>query len=484
MSSKHMVLAAAGIAALLASVPAGGAFAYNRPDVVIQAHRDRQQAIADSVAAIQALAADGSRDLTAEELREVDGLLTEADGLERQIEAHERATTLQNRLATPQGRQTEADAESGVTNAAAPRAATLAAGARAEPRPRATPQGTSGFHNFGEFARAVRAANMGGQADRRLLNAATTYGSESVGADGGFAVPPDYRTEIMDRVFGEDSLIARADQIRSASNTLTLPTDMTTPWDTTGGIQAYWSGEAQARTQSKPALQDISVRAHSLDVLVPVTQELLEDAPALDSYLRRKAPEKMDFKLSYGMAWGGGVGMPLGWMNSPCLVTQTAEAAQTTDTVNATNITKMYGRMPLQSRRSAVWLIHPDAEQQLPLMTIGQQPVYLPPGGLSQSPFGTLLGRPVIPHQVCETVGDLGDVMFVDLAQYLALIKTGGGRDSNGYRSDVSMHLWFDQSMVAYKFSLRVGGQPWWSAAIAQRDGSNTQSPFVTLASR
>jgi HK97 family phage major capsid protein len=259
---------------------------------------------------------------------------------------------------------------------------------------------------------------------------------------------------------------------------------MTTPWDASGGIQAYWTGEAQARTQSKPALQDVSDRAHSLDVLVPVTQELLEDAPALDSYLRRKAPEKLDFKLSYGLAWGGGVGMPLGWMNSPCLVTQAAEGAQTSQTINVANVTKMFGRMPLSSRRTGIWLIHPDAEQQLPQMVVGQMPVYMPPGGLSQAPYGTLLGRPVIPHQVCATIGSLGDIMFVDLNQYLALIKTGGGRDDNGFRSDVSMHLWFDQSMVAYKFNLRIGGQPWWSAAISPRSGSNTQSPFVTLASR
>jgi hypothetical protein len=33
--------------------------------------------------------------------------------------------------------------------------------------------------------------------------------------------------------------------------------------------------------------------------------------------------------------------------------------------------------------------------------------------------YGSLWGRPVIPHQVAETIGDLGDVMLVDLVQYL-----------------------------------------------------------------
>jgi HK97 family phage major capsid protein len=263
-----------------------------------------------------------------------------------------------------------------------------------------------------------------------------------------------------------------------------MPIDMTTPWQATGGIQSFWTAEAATKTQSKIALEDVNVRVHTLATLVPVTEELLEDAPAIDAYLRRKVPEKMDFKLAYALAWGTGAGMPLGWMNSPALVTVAAENAQTADTINATNIVKMLGRLPVSSRQNAVWLIHPDAEVQLPLMTVANQPVYMPPGGLADAPFGRLMGRPVIPHQLTETVGDLGDIMLVDLSQYLTAVKAGGARDANGMRTDVSIHLWFDQDMVAYRFTVRIGGQPWWSSATAMRDGSNTMSPFVTLASR
>ena len=323
-----------------------------------------------------------------------------------------------------------------------------------------------------------------GATDPRLQNAATTYGSESTGADGGFAVPPDYRSEIMSRVFGEDSLIARTDRIQTASNTVTLPIDMTTPWQVSGGLQAYWVAEGAIKTESKPGLEEVTVKAHTLAALVKVTDELLEDAPAMDSYLRRKVPEKIDFAISYALAWGNGAGKPLGWMNSPALVTVAAEAAQTTDTVNATNLMKMWGRMPAANRRTAIWLMHPDAEATLPGMTIGNTPIYMPPGGLSGSQYGTLFGRPVIPHQVCETIGDLGDVMLIDPASYLTVTKTGGGRDANGLRTDVSIHLHFDQDITSFRFTSRVGGQPWWSAALAQRDGSNTQSPFITLASR
>lgn len=486
--SVAAVLALGALSATLGPVWADAA----TNDQVIMAHRQRQEDLMASASAVLARAESEGRDLTEAELTEVEGLNREHEQIERQIAMRERTLTNAGVLTAPRARQTEADdAEPGVesaprmTNLAAPTAAP-AASRRAEPQPRATARGTGGFRAFGEFAMAVRNAKLNpSSVDGRLTNASlSTYGNEGSGSDGGFAVPPDFRTDIMSRVFGQDSLATLCDRIPISGNSFTAPTDMTTPWDATGGIQAYWTGEAEAITQSKPKLQEVNVKAHKLNVLVPVTEEALEDAVALDGYLRRKAPEKIDFKLSYALAWGNGAGMPLGFMRSDALVTVAAEGGQTADTIVANNVVKMLSRLPVSSRRNAVWLIHPDAEAQLPLMTVGQQPVYVQPGGFQNDPFGRLLGRPVIPHQVCETVGDLGDIMLVDMSQYLLVQKTGGGRDANGIKIDTSMHLWFDQDTMAFKFGLRAGGQPWWSSSIAQRDGSNAQSPFVTLAAR
>ena len=472
-------------------------------EATIQAQRDRQSELADAQQTILAAADAEGRELTVEENKELDELAAEFDKIENSINRRTRAHEQSEALTASAGRQAEDDplenealgddhANAGANAPAAagpaPRVNNLASRGRVPAAPRISANGNFGFRNFGDFAFAVRNASLNGrEVDQRLLRnaAASTYGSEGSGADGGFAVPPDFRSEIMTKVFGEDSLVARTDAMRSSSNQITIPTDMTTPWDSTGGIQAYWTGEAAAISQSKPALQDITVKAHKLAVLVPITEELAEDAPAIGSYLNRKVPEKLDFKISNALVRGNGVGQPLGFLNSPALVTVSKESGpQTADTIVAANIVKMFARMPVQSRRTAVWLIHPDAEPQLPLMTIGDQPIYVPAGGFRDSPFGTLLGRPVIPHQVCETVGDLGDIMFVDFAQYLALMKTGGGRDANGVKSDVSMHLWFDQDLLAFKTTVRLGGQPWWSAATSSRDGSFTQSPFVVLEAR
>src|SRR5262249_38323271 len=157
----------------------------------------------------------------------------------------------------------------------------------------------------------------------------------------------------------------------------------------------------------------------------------------------------------------------------------------------AMNIMKMYNRMYGPSRPNAVWLYNPEVEPQLFKLSIPGTDntgnfvgtfggmVYVPPNGLSASPFGTLFGRPCIPTQACSSLSTEGDIIFADLSQYLLLLK--GGQNP---RVDVSVHLWFDQDLTAFKFSLRVGGIPWWSQVVQPLNGSNTYSPIVTCATR
>ena len=419
-----------------------------------QTHQERQDDLVASSQAIMAGAERRGRDLTPSETKKVKANAAAFKKADAMIEIQKMVAQQEAEL----GRR--------------PRAPAAAKSARLS--------ANHGFHNgIGEFVMAVKNAGMiGGQIDGRLkAAAASTYGNESSGTDGGFAVPPDFRETIMARVFGEDSLIARTDQQPISGNSLTFPTDMTTPWGS-GGITTFWTGEAAPTTQSKPVLENVAVRLHKLSCLVPVTDELLEDAPAMGSYVTRKAAERIDFKVSDAIAFGTGAGQPLGFMNSAALVSQAKEGSQSADTIVAGNVVKMMSRLPAQSRRTAVWLIHPDAEPQLPLMTISNQPVYMPPGGLSGLMYGTLLGRPVIPHQVCQTVGDLGDIMLVDLSQYLTAVKAGG------VRAQTSIHLWFDQGITAFRFDLRIAGQPWWSGTTTSNNGSFTQSPFISLAER
>jgi len=440
------------------------------------------------------------RDWTIEEAAEVDRNLAAFDDAIQQIERLKKLEAQQQFVLKPAGRVTKAAEPAKPDDGEGEGEGYTPNGNRLKPKTsiRAAEDFSriknGGFRSLGDMAWAVaKACSRGGSIDQRLerLAAATTYGNESSGADGGFAVPPDFRNSIMETVLAEESLLAKCDQVTVDGNQFTCPMDETSPWQTTGGIQAYWDGEAAAATQSKPQLGERTVKANKIRALVPMTEESMADASALDSWLRKKAPVKIAHKVDLAIFQGTGVGQPLGVLNSPALVTVSKETSQTADTLIGLNVIKMHMRMYAPCRKNAVWLINQDIEAELTNLSLpGRDAVgnavtgwggllYIPPGGLSASPFGTLLGRPVIPNQVCETLGDKGDIAFIDFTQYLAVLKSGPNP-----RVETSMHLWFDQDLMAFKFVLRVGGVPWWSTAMSARDGSTTYSPYVALEAR
>jgi HK97 family phage major capsid protein len=451
----------------------------------IEQLRERLLALNNAAQDIRTRAEAEKRDLTTEEAAELDRILDEADRRSEDITRLERLADQTAALAQPTGRKTkpsqptEDGAESLAKVPAVPRDYTVTK--------------TGGFSTLGEMAYHIANHCRGGRTDPRLerLAAATTYGNESSGSDGGYAVPVDFRAAIMQTILGEDSLLSRCDQVNCSGNTFTQPVDETTPWQTSGGIQAYWDGEAVAATQSKPTLGERTIKLNKLRALVPMTDELLEDASAMDSYLRRKAPEKIAFKVNDALVNGTGVGMPLGLLASASLVSVAKETSQTAATLVGNNIIKMYSRMYGPSRSKAVWLVNQDIEPMLYKLSVPGTDnvgnavtgwgtlVYMPPGGLSGAPYGTLFGRPVIPTQACQTLGTKGDIILADFSQYLALLKSGPNP-----KVDVSIHLWFDQDLTAFKFTLRMGGLPWWSTAMAAKNGSTTYSTHVSLDTR
>src|SRR5262249_39384023 len=155
---------------------------------------------------------------------------------------------------------------------------------------------------------------------------------------------------------------AMTDQMVSSSNRVTMPVDSTTPWQTSGGLQADWTAEAGDKPLSKPALGQISTTLSKLAAVVPLTDELLEGVPAMTKYLNTKVPDKITSILNGVIINGDGSGKPLGILQSPAKVTQAAESGQGAGTIVLKNILKMWGRMYAPWRRGAVWIINQDVE--------------------------------------------------------------------------------------------------------------------------
>lgn len=470
-------LAAASIA-VLSLLPSGAIFADAGPaDQAIDALEARRAELANANQDIIRAADDAGQDVSDKDLDTIEANNKELEKIDRQIQA--RKASMQ--LNAGAGRRTNPEPNAG-TRPAGSGARVL--NQRIDPR--------HGFEGLGTFALAVRAHALGnrdGDGVTKLQAAATTYGNEGTGADGGFLIPPEFSQQLWQKVEAEENLLNRCTALTPEGNSMTIPKDETTPWGSSG-LQCYWDGEANTITQSKGVFETSTLRTNKLTCLAPVSDETLEDARGFESWLRAKVPGIMTHKINTAIVSGTGVGMPLGILNAPSTITVSKATSQPADTVWMTNIESMYARLYAPWRRNAIWLINQDIEPQLGMMAFqaagatsllpGTNPVpaYLPPGGLSNSPYGTLKGRPVVPLEACSAIGDLGDIMLVDFNQYLAIKK------ASGLRTDTSIHLFFDQSITAFRFIFRVGGQPAWSSAITRQNGSNTLSWATILQAR
>lgn len=362
---------------------------------------------------------------------------------------------------------------------------TMSAGAAARVH-EADPELTGGFTSLAEMAVAVRqAVHNPAAVDERLrgIGAATDADSamSTSGDNGeGFSVPSAFRQEIWDLIVEDQfEFFNMADGEPTSSPSIELAADESTPWGASG-VVAKWRADKQKMDASSLDEEGRTVKLNELYAFVLASENLLADRPRLQNRLTTKAAEALRWELNRVGMRGSGVGQPLGYLNSKALITVGKETDQGADTLDVQNIVKMYSRMLPSSLGRAVWIGNPDILPQLLTLRIGDRPVYMPPAGLASAPFGTILGRPVIFTEHAGTIGDLGDLSFVDPRGYFYPRRSATPQFAE------SMHLYFDQGVRAFRWTIRVGGQPYLSKPVTPPAGSNaeTRSHFITLAER
>lgn len=345
-----------------------------------------------------------------------------------------------------------------------------------------------GFKNLGEQLIAVRNSSMpGATVDARLLDLskrAASGLSEGIGTDGGFLVQGDFSSELIKAASDAGVLTSRVRKFPITGNSLTMNgINETSRADGSrwGGVQAYWENEADEATASKPKFRELKFKLNKLIGLCYATDELMADAPALGSVIQSAFSEEFAYKLDDAIFNGNGAGKPMGILNAPALISITKESGQAAATIKAANIIKMHARLWARSRANSVWLINQDCEPQLHQLFISGSnsdiPMYLPANGLAGQQYNTLYGRPVFAIEQAKTLGTVGDIVLADMSQY-------GWIQKGGLESATSIHVKFTTDQTAFRFIVRVDGQPLWHSAMTPANGTNTLSPFVALETR
>ncbi len=350
-----------------------------------------------------------------------------------------------------------------------------------------TPTADSQYRSFGEQLQSIfkHYSSKGSDTDRRLVRA-PTGASDVDPTGGGFLVQVDFAAAIFMLAHDMGEILSRTNKlpISANANGIKIPgVDETSRatgsrW---GGVASNWVGEGTNVAPTRPKFRIVEFDLKKLMSLMYTTDELLQDSTALTSLASQAFSEEVMFMTEDAIFEGTGAGMPLGVLKSPCLITVPKQTGQAAATLVKENIDNMWARCWARSMKNAVWFINQDVLPQLMAMNqsvgTGGQLVYMPPGGLSATPYSTLYGREVVWTEYSSTVGTTGDIMLADFSQYMLV-------DKNGVQAATSMHAAFLTDEMVFRITYRVDGKPMWSQPLTPFKGQNTKSPFIALASR
>jgi len=301
-----------------------------------------------------------------------------------------------------------------------------------------------------------------------------------VPSDGGFLVPSEYSSELFNVSLESEVVRPRARIFPMSSGSRKIPTTAIGSHSSHlfGGLVATWSAESATLPDNAPKFRSMELNASKLKCYTTTSNEWLDDGLNAEQVISETFSSGLSWHLDRAFLTGDGAGKPLGILNSSCLVTVAKESAQAADTIVYTNLAKMSARLHPASWSNSVWVVHPSTIPQLMELsvTVGSGGSHIPVLRDTQGDF-SLLGRPVLVTEKLETLGDAGDILFADFSQYAIGIR-------RELRLDSSAGPRFQQDEVSWRRISRVDGQPLWNEALTPQSGSDTLSPFVTLAER
>ena len=426
-----------------------------------------QKAVVDFEATIKA--EDGSkRRMTKDELTKFAKLLDDRDDIKKQVELKERS----DRNAAEAARESP---EPGVRTV-----------------PAAPKDGARPFKTFGEQLKEIATAGMNGiqQSHGKLVYGKAAGANETVPSEGGFLVQEDFSTALLQAVRHNSMILPRVTNLPLSGNSNAIKLPMIDETSRArgarmGGVRAYWLAEGEQKIDSKPKFAEISLGLNKIAALGYATDELLQDASAMETFMKIGFENEIRFEVEDAIFNGNGVGKPLGFLKSGAVITVTKESGQANGTITFNNLVAMLDRLPARSRRNAVWVVA-DSQVETALYSImlpgaAGHPVYLPPGQNSATPgnaqLGTLLGRPVLPVEYLPALGQVGDIALVDFSEYITI-------DKGGIQSAESMHVRFIYDEMTFRMVYRIDGKPAWRQPVTTANGATTKSPFIVLQAR
>jgi HK97 family phage major capsid protein len=311
---------------------------------------------------------------------------------------------------------------------------------------------------------------------------------EASGSTGGYTVPPDFYNQLL-AIIAENAIVRpRAWVQPMASATLQFPyLDVTTAQSPGvspffGGVQMYWTEEAQTRTETEPAFKMMELKAHELSGYSVSSNVLLADAAfGLEKFLYQLFGQAIAWFEDYAFLQGNGVGKPIGVLNAGATIStggggQGAGQRDAANAISFNDVATLWSKLLPASWGRAVWAFSPTCVPQLLQLKDGaNRAIFITiDQGATKAPHWSLLGRPAIPTEKLPALGTTGDLMLFDPTLYVI-------GDRMQIEVAASEHVNFLKNQMTWRVVERVDGQPWLDKSITLQDGNTKVSPFVVL---
>lgn len=303
---------------------------------------------------------------------------------------------------------------------------------------------------------------------------------ESVPSDGGFLLPSQLASQIHAVSLENEICMPRCFVQPMKTNEINIPAMSIGNHSTNlyGGFTASYVAEAGTISEADPKVRNMTLNAKKLTGMLRFSSELAADIPGGEGQIIQICGKGLAWYRDKAFLKGTGAGEPLGILNAGCTISVAKETGQKADTLVYENLTKMVGRLHPACFNNAVWICQVSAIPQLLQLSLAvgmggsTYPVLSEASGVWK-----ILTRPVVFTEKTEKLGDLGDILLADLSQYVVGLRSE-------MRFDSSIHVHFSTDELLARLIERHDGQPLWDAPLTLEDGTNTVSPFVTLAER
>jgi HK97 family phage major capsid protein len=239
-------------------------------------------------------------------------------------------------------------------------------------------------------------------------------------------------------------------------------------------VQAYWTAEAQTRTETEPQFKMMELKAQELSGYSVSSNVLLQDAAfGLEKFLYTLFGKAVAWYEQYAFLQGNGVGKPLGVLNANATISVTR---QTGGKVQYQDVATLFSKLLPGSINRAVWVISPTVIPQLLQLSDGaNRAIFISiDQGAVKPPIWKLLGLPVQITEMVPALGTKGDVMLIDCGNYVI-------GDRMALEVAASEHVNFLKNQMTWRFVQRVDGQPWMDKPVTLQDGTTQVSAFVAL---